>query len=90
MIQLSVTDNGRGIKKKNRKKLFKKYGSIKSKSVNQKGVGLGLVICKMIVERFSGVIDYVSQWKKGTTFFFTFEIENFDLAHERRMTQILQ
>ena len=57
--------------------LFKLYGSIKSKNVNQKGIGLGLVITKMIVEKFNGVINFVSKWKKGTTFFFSFETEEF-------------
>lgn len=34
-LQFSVTDNGAGIKKKDKKKLFKLYGSIKSQNVNQ-------------------------------------------------------
>ena len=64
-----------GIKNKDKKRLFKMYGSIKSSSVNQKGIGLGLVISKLIVQKFNGIINFVSKWKKGTTFFFTFEVE---------------
>ena len=33
-IQISVTDNGRGIKKKDKSKLFKPFSSIKSQTVN--------------------------------------------------------
>ena len=77
-LLISVTDNGNGIKKKDRIRLFKAYGSIKNESVNQKGIGLGLVICQMIVQKFNGIIDYVSVWAKGTTFFFTFDIEDYD------------
>ena len=77
-LQISVTDNGRGIKKKDKNKLFKAYGSIKSEKINQRGIGLGLLISKLIVNKFNGIIDYVSTWKKGTTFFFTFDLEELD------------
>ena len=76
-IQVSVSDNGIGIKKADKKKLFKLYGSIKSKNINQKGIGLGLVISKMIIEKFDGVINFISKWKKGTSFFFTIEVEDY-------------
>ena len=57
--------------------LFKKFGSIKSKKINQQGIGLGLVISKMIIEKFDGVINFVSKWKKGTSFFFTIEVDDY-------------
>ena len=37
------------------------------------GIGLGLVISRMIVDKFNGKIDFQSTFKKGSTFFFTFE-----------------
>jgi signal transduction histidine kinase len=40
-----------------------------------KGIGLGLVICKLIVSKFNGHINFISKYGKGTTFYFTFEIE---------------
>jgi K+-sensing histidine kinase KdpD len=53
------------------------FGSIKdeSKKINVHGVGLGLVICKLIVNKFDGKIDFISKYKKGSTFFFTFKLE---------------
>ena len=53
---VSVVDSGLGIKKKNKGKLFKLFGSVKDekKKVNMKGIGLGLMICKLIVEKFNG------------------------------------
>ena len=53
------------------------FGSIKDekKKVNVQGVGLGLVICKLIVNKFDGDIDFISKHKRGSTFFFTFEID---------------
>jgi two-component system sensor histidine kinase BarA len=73
-------DTGIGIKKKNKKKLFKLFGSIKDekKQINTKGIGLGLVISKLIVSKFNGFIDFVSKYKKGSTFFYTIEVEKFD------------
>ena len=62
-LKISITDNGLGIKKKDRKKLFKVYGSIKSESLNQNGIGLGLVISKMIIDKLDGQINFLSKWK---------------------------
>lgn len=73
-LRISVVDNGIGIKKKNQNRLFNMFGSIKdeSKKINVNGVGLGLVICKLIVNKFGGKIDFISKYKKGSTFWFTF------------------
>lgn len=55
------------------------FGSIKNEKekVNVKGIGLGLVISKMIVKKFYGEIFMKSKYKKGTEFTFNFEIEKF-------------
>jgi two-component system sensor histidine kinase KdpD len=76
-VKISVTDNGCGIKEKEKKKLFKLFGSIKDekKKVNTDGIGLGLVISRLIVGKFNGIIDFVSKHKKGSTFYFTFEVD---------------
>ena len=39
------------------------------------GIGLGLVICKLIVSKFNGHINFISKYGKGTTFYFTFQVE---------------
>jgi len=61
-IIISVTDDGFGIKEKNKDKLFKLFGSIKNekKKINTQGIGLGLLISKLIVEKFNGKIDFIS------------------------------
>ena len=50
------------------------FGSIKDEKnkVNTKGIGLGLVISKMLAQKFDGTIFFESQWQVGTTFTFTF------------------
>lgn len=45
-----------------------------------KGIGLGLAISKLIVNKFDGHIDFISKLKKGSTFFFTFKVEPYDLV----------
>jgi two-component system sensor histidine kinase VicK len=74
---ISVLDNGVGIKKKNQDRLFKLFGSIKNErsKFNINGIGLGLVISKMIVEKFGGHIDFFSKYKRGTVFYYTFMVE---------------
>lgn len=56
-------------------KLFQLFGSVKDTKKNAKGIGLGLVISKMIVDKFNGEIWFTSFYKKGTKFEFTFEIQ---------------
>jgi signal transduction histidine kinase len=71
-VKLWVKDSGVGIPAAEIDDLFQKYRQTKSgKSAAQKGTGLGLVICKMIVEAHGGKIWAESEEGKGTTFFFT-------------------
>jgi len=49
MLEVSVADNGVGIKEEDLGKLFKLFGFLDStKELNTKGIGLGLHISKMI------------------------------------------
>ena len=74
-IRLQVIDHGIGIKNKDKGKIFKLFSSIKNekRKINVNGIGLGLVISRMIVGKFHGEIDFTSTYKQGSTFFFTFE-----------------
>ena len=60
--------------------MFQLFNSFKDEKnqINMKGIGLGLVICKMIVQKFNGCIDFISEFQKGSSFFYTFEIEDYD------------
>jgi signal transduction histidine kinase len=75
-VRISVTDTGIGIKDQDKDRLFKMFGSIKDeeKKLNLKGIGLGLVISKLIVEKFNGYIDFISKFEEGSTFFYAFLI----------------
>jgi K+-sensing histidine kinase KdpD len=49
------------------------FGSIKDqkKKINTNGIGLGLVISKLIVNKLGGIIDFISKYRVGSTFFYT-------------------
>jgi signal transduction histidine kinase len=64
---IEVIDNGVGISKDNLKKLFKVGEKVtKPGTNNEKGTGLGLLICKEIVEKIGGKITIDSELGKGT------------------------
>lgn len=42
--------------------------------MNVNGIGLGLMISKLIVEKFDGKILFESEKNKGSTFTFTFKL----------------
>jgi light-regulated signal transduction histidine kinase (bacteriophytochrome) len=68
--QFSVTDNGIGIVEQFHKMVFEPFRRLHGND-NYSGVGLGLAICRKIVERHGGSIWCESAENQGTTFFFT-------------------
>ena len=71
-----VEDTGIGISKEYIKKLFTPFFQIDSSySRKYRGSGLGLVICKAIVEQHNGKIWVESKLAKGSTFYFTLPIK---------------
>lgn len=70
--KISVKDNGRGIPKEAQDNIFKKFYQVDASLTREKGgSGLGLSICKSIVESHGGKIWFESDVGKGTTFVFT-------------------
>jgi signal transduction histidine kinase len=71
-VEFSVSDTGVGIPSDEIGRLFEKYRQTTSGKISEhKGTGLGLVICKMIVEAHGGKISVESEDGKGATFKFT-------------------
>jgi signal transduction histidine kinase len=72
LIEISITDNGVGISPDVQKILFEKTTGYSTRgTANEKGTGLGLILCKEFVERNGGSIWLESEVGKGSTFFFT-------------------
>lgn len=70
-VRVSVIDTGIGIAPENLDKVFSKFEQIESIDHHSIGTGLGMPICKQIVEEgHGGEIGLTSEPGKGTTFFF--------------------
>lgn len=71
-IQISVKDNGMGIPIDKQSNLFKKFYQVDATLTRERGgSGLGLSICKGILENHGGTITVKSIPKQETTFTFT-------------------
>ena len=75
MIQIKVQDNGLGMTPDDQEKLFSKFfRSADDKVREAPGTGLGLSITKNLIELQGGRIWFESEFRKGTTFYFTMPI----------------
>jgi len=71
-VSVSISDNGIGIAPRDLDKLFKISEVHTTKgTAEEKGTGLGLLLCKEFVEKHGGEISVESELGKGSTFVFT-------------------
>ncbi|MBL7847402.1 MAG: tetratricopeptide repeat protein [Cyclobacteriaceae bacterium] len=71
-LLVSVSDTGIGIKPEVQEFLFTKTSSYSTRgTANEKGTGLGLILCKEFVEKIGGKIGFESKVGEGSTFYFT-------------------
>ena len=70
-IETAVTDTGIGIEPETRAKLFRLDTKVKQiGTANERGTGLGLILCKELVEKHGGKIWVESEVGRGSTFKF--------------------
>lgn len=69
-----VQDNGIGIAKEHHGKIFEIFKKLENKSKNA-GSGMGLAICKKIVQQYGGEIWVESEPNQGCSFYFTIKSE---------------
>jgi PAS domain S-box-containing protein len=75
MVLVSITDTGIGIAPENHGLVFEKFKQVGDTLTNKpKGTGLGLPICKEIIEHYGGRIWVESELGKGSTFLFSLPI----------------
>jgi two-component system, NtrC family, nitrogen regulation sensor histidine kinase NtrY len=63
IVRISIMDNGEGISAEKARRLFEPYFTTKSS-----GTGLGLAMCKDMIESFGGEISFASAIGEGSTF----------------------
>ena len=66
-IHISISDNGIGFESHQSKKIFEVFQRLHAKN-DYAGTGIGLAICKKIVENHKGFIDASSEINNGATF----------------------
>jgi len=72
--EISIKDNGLGIDSAYHEKIF--HPLERAVATTQEGYGIGLATCKRIAERHGGEIWVESELGKGSTFYFTIEVES--------------
>ena len=90
---ITVTDTGRGIKKEDIDRLFKKFERLEEdRNTSIEGTGLGLAITESLAELMGGKVTVISDYGKGSTFKFVViqEIVNTQVKVESSTTTSLE
>ncbi len=90
VIDISVADTGIGIREDDIDKLFTAFSRIKTEGIIRQGSGLGLYLCKKIVDLLGGRIMVTSEFGKGSVFSFTLPLMRSDtgrLLSDRKSTR---
>jgi two-component system sensor histidine kinase VicK len=88
IVQVQITDSGIGIPSEDIPHLFQKFYRVDNSATRTiGGTGLGLYICKRIVELYQGRIWVESAYGKGSTFFINLPRLTTEQALEKQKTQ---
>ncbi|MCM8812141.1 MAG: CHASE domain-containing protein [Candidatus Omnitrophica bacterium] len=89
-VAVSVKDDGPGISEEDLKKLFQKFSQVGDAASQTRGTGLGLALCKELVELHGGSIGVTSELGTGTVFTFTLPIYTSEMALEKSFEQLVE
>ncbi|WP_196594319.1 sensor histidine kinase [Pectinatus sottacetonis] len=79
-IAISIADDGDGIADDKKEKVFDMFYTGDNKSADsRRGMGIGLALCKSIIEAHGGTIEIKDNKPKGTIFVFTLLVEEVNI-----------
>jgi PAS domain S-box-containing protein len=92
-IRISIADDGPGIPKAKMDRLFEPFDRLGAETKDVEGTGIGLTICKKLIEMMNGSIGFASTEGEGTVFWI--EIPPADIQQEQtekagEMTELFQ
>ncbi len=73
LVSIKVSDSGNGIREEDYSKVFLPFERLGREQSSIEGTGIGLALCKQLVELMGGNLDFTSEVGCGTTFFMTFQ-----------------
>ena len=83
MAVIRISDDGPGISAEAKKHLFDMfYTADIGKADSRRGLGLGLSLCKSIVDAHGGTISVADNLPQGSVFYFTLPLEEVSLDYE--------
>ncbi len=88
-LSVSIEDDGIGISNEDIKKLFQKFSQVGQLEDKPKGTGLGLALCKEIVNLHKGSISVTSELGKGSRFTFTLPLYTSEFALEESFQELI-
>jgi signal transduction histidine kinase len=87
MLEVCVKDQGRGVPAEHQQAIFERFHQVEgTDATEKKGTGLGLPICKQIIEQHGGDIGVRSQPGAGSTFWFTIPLVHSNQSNPRGQT----
>ena len=90
-VLCKIIDQGRGVPESHKNAIFEKFKQVEAADGKRKsGTGLGLPICKQIVEEHGGIIGVDSVEGKGSTFWFRLPVDETVSMKIRAQTKVIQ
>lgn len=87
-VRFEVRDSGIGIAPENLPKLFQKFYQVDASNTRERGgAGLGLSICKALVESHGGKIGVDSELGKGSVFWFTLPLQRLPASNDQVVSE---
>ncbi len=86
-IRVEIVDTGTGISQEEQKKLFQKFYRVESSVGKTIGTGLGLYICRLLIDKFGGKIGLDSTPGKGSNFWFELPVVDKDYSGPKSVEQ---